>query len=184
MYIYLNGAYICKLGTSSMEISRYLRLLLKLQNWGQLMLVHNLLRTGRRIHYNWVKAGVLGSFRSYSTHGREGHKFNRMVAQSLGSRVVSLTIDWNVIPCAYFPSAPVSFLGTHVHTHTRTRTCTRACTHTHRRGERDCLSKPKELLHSVTAHRFTLLSWWSAELKEWVEPTCAFSKMTLRRTCF
>ena len=182
MSIYLNGAYICKLGTSSMEISRYLRLLLKLQNWGQLMLVHNLLRTGRCIHYNWVKAGVLGSFRSYSTHGREGHKFNRMVAQSLGSRVVILTIDWNVIPCAYFPSAPMSFLRTHAHTYTHMHT--RARTHTHTSGEHDCLSKPKELLHSVAARCFTLLSWWSAELKEWVELTCAFSKMTLRRTCF
>ena len=134
MSIYLNGAYICKLGTSSMEISRYLRLLLKLQNWGQLMLVHNLLRTGRCIHYNWVKAGVLGSFRSYSTHGREGHKFNRMVAQSLGSRVVILTIDWNVIPCAYFPSAPMSFLRAHAHTYTHMHTRTRTHVHAHSRA--------------------------------------------------
>lgn len=179
---------MCKLRTSSVEISTYLRLLLKLQNWEQLMLVHNLLRTGRHIHYGWAKAGRPAVFGS-STHRREGRKFNGMLAQSLGSRGVSLTRDWNVIPSACLPSGhmPVLHACARTRMHARTRTHALARTHTHARtgvGNRACLSEPKELLPGVAAHYFTLLSCWSAALKEPVELACAFSNRTLRSTCF
>lgn len=184
MYIYLNEVSICKLRTSSMEISTYLRLLLKLQNWEQLMLVHNLFRTGRHIHYGWAKAGRPAVFRS-STRRREGRKFNGMLAQSLGSRGVSLTRDWNVIPSTCLLGTCRSYTHTRASTHARTGTHAR--THARARtevGKRACLSEPKELLPGVAASYFTLLSCWSAALKGPVELACAFSNRTLRRTCF
>ena len=133
MYIYLNEVSICKLRTSSMEISTYLRLLLKLQNWEQLMLVHNLFRTGRHIHYGWAKAGRPAVFRS-STRRREGRKFNGMLAQSLGSRGVSLTRDWNVIPSTCLLGTCRSYTHTRASTHARTGTHARTHGHAQKWG--------------------------------------------------
>ena len=72
----------------------------------------------------------------------------------------------------------------HTHTHTYTRTCTHTHTHTHTGVGNATASLSQRNYFTESWLTTSLFSAGEVLLKEWVELTCAFSKMTLQRTCF
>ena len=85
-------------------------------------------------------------------------------------------------PCHSYTCAH-AHARTHTHIHTHVHMCTHTRTHAHT-GVGNATASLSQRNYFAASWLTTSLFSAGEVLKEWVELTCAFSKMTLQRTCF